>query len=203
MRIAYLLLARCPDAVLRRIALIVVDALNFKAPGRPHVGDEIREVIPSFTDGDTATSISSKMPLFRIHAALTHLRPDRMFSRALSAAGCAVFGHHIGTQASATPSVASRQIPRKDDRFSATRTSAAPRQACCDSFSGEGQHSETPEDPTSQVERAATARFCQWYILVSHAVSSSLGDVVARGCGSLATSRNSAAYYFTNNQVAV
>lgn len=89
-----LLLWRSPFAVLRRVALRIVDALYRMAWRRPstHIRKEQLDVrLPSFTDGNTAFAIVSILAIVWILASLPHMPVDPILRTMSFAVGCICF----------------------------------------------------------------------------------------------------------------
>lgn len=75
--IAVLLRARRPAAILGRVWAVVVDAVNGVPSARPwpHVGQEIREVLPALANFNPSSSVVLIRGIVGIAAAFTHLLP--------------------------------------------------------------------------------------------------------------------------------
>ncbi len=68
-------------AILRRIAAVIVDAVErvLGSGARPHVGQEVLEVQPSFTDLDAASTVTVIVGRIGIAATLLHGVPRAVF----------------------------------------------------------------------------------------------------------------------------
>ena len=90
-RVVALLPLQGPDAIARPISLRVVGPFQRMAStrARPHVGQEIREMTPPPTDGNSTAAIMAEGGSVRVQAALTHGDPRSMLRRARQTMRCA------------------------------------------------------------------------------------------------------------------
>ena len=79
--VGYLLFARRPFSVIRRIALAVVNTLKrqLRVGAVPHVGQEVGEGVPPLANLDATAAIVAERHMPGVIAAAKHSTPDEVF----------------------------------------------------------------------------------------------------------------------------
>lgn len=115
---------RRPTAIVRRIATIIIKALNRMRVTWPwpHVGKKISKCFPSFTDRNPATTVLMKTRIDLVFASLVHVAPTSIFRRCGFAFGVSM--RHI--QATATFHAPIWQIMSNDKSCSSAFAPAFP-----------------------------------------------------------------------------
>ena len=126
----------CPSTVLRKVAVVVVNAINgvLRSWGVAHVGKErLKTVEPSATNSDSSTSVSRVVGVCGFVAAPNHERPSVVFLGRPTAVRVAALpvlqvldAGHFPMQAPARLSVTGSEFPSRYNTRCPARASAIP-----------------------------------------------------------------------------
>lgn len=182
---------RRPDAITWTVSEVVVDAMQRKVSRwtRTHVIEKLLKLMPSLADLDASAAVVFPAFISAVLAALPHAQPRVMFRRIRLTVRL-----HLRSRVLALPTAATlcfQKVGASDKGFTSAATSATPHDGTSRALIGWFYSRQATGYETSQV-------FCcviETYTLISHAVSLLIGDVVVRGCGSLATNRSLAWNY--------
>ena len=88
-----LLLSCRPSAIIRIIPAIVIDAIEGQPCGAfAHIDDEIPEIAPPFTDGNTSPAVVVEARVVPVVASVDHVKPRIVCTASLSVSCVSVFG---------------------------------------------------------------------------------------------------------------
>lgn len=92
-----------PSTISRFVIAVIVDPINGMLPcwALAHVGEKVREFIPSFANLDAARSIPKIFGMVRIFTTLTHRVPSMVNRRSRFAMGQPSIPHDLAMQAPA------------------------------------------------------------------------------------------------------
>lgn len=131
-RIVVLLRACCPVAVFRRVAEVVISALDFVFLRRllAHIFDEgLKTVVPARAYGNPASSVELEFGVFRVIAAASHAEPHQVFWRAgLPMCGGLGRGYIFPQTPAGLRVAASQRVGRDSEEVAAVATTGAHRQ---------------------------------------------------------------------------
>lgn len=168
-KVPLLVMARCPFAVIRLIADVVVHALDTVKWRRTesHVRQERSKSKPLSADANPAASVISEGFIARVLAALDHGVPYSVFWRFMVNAVVAVLGAKFIPNAAAAPSDAAHQLCSLDGLLSAAVALALPFKAV-----GSGGLIQRDDYQTAKASSAEVLRVFVEDNGVSHAVCS-------------------------------
>lgn len=187
-----------PVAVVRRVALGVVDALYLAALwSRPHVYYEGVERAPSVAYSDTPTSVVRIVLAAMVRATLEHRGPRRIFRGSFTAACGSVC---CASHASATLGASIFEVTSESGRAVSAIAHASPPNVGCSpkgDVVGPADNGDATESLSGQIPQT-------WmrYSLFSHAVPSFAGDGVVSGWRSLPTGASRVPNYPTSTVAA-
>ena len=147
--VAGLLLGCGPTAIVRRVTLIVVDAIKrVTFRNRPHIREEVlKGVSPTVADGYAPSAVLIKAGIVGIVATSDHSTPAAKFERV----GLTVGTHLVIAKASTRPGIATPQRPTYNLPARTAITFAKPRNIARLSLSSLADNSPPSELITSQV----------------------------------------------------
>ncbi len=197
-RIATLFRRGGPSNIAGLIVAILVNAFNGmrRRWTRADISQEGLEVAPLFTDANAAPAVPSVVLVLRIITATAHCGPHLIREGWATFSRRAVFQQSRGIQfrfqATAALRMSCRQHSSGDVALISTATPTAPHDVLSLSARGRLYDSQPTKVLAGQIVRRAMQSA---YSELSQAVSSAVGAVMVRGCGSLATILSSDSVY--------
>lgn len=202
--VSYILLSCRPSAIVWRVVAVIVDTIylaSFRT--RSHVGDKVGASMPSVTHRDASSSVPMVPRVLGVRAPIDHGHPCSM----LRGARLSVCGDPLAVKAATTLGMSVYQARTDHFGCGAADTHAHPHHFSIFTAVSSTESSEPSERSPCQLklnlwERICAVSFCG-YSSLSHAVSSSSGEGVVRGCRSLLTSGGLASYYPTLHEATI